>query len=80
MYANQKRYYSPQFSAISAVSARRLAWSLGLPMPKAVDQVVSKLPSLFPPVVVCASCKDNTKCNLCIFSKQPQVLDAVSAV
>jgi hypothetical protein len=29
--------YTPQFSALSAVSVRRLAWALGLSMPKAVD-------------------------------------------
>jgi hypothetical protein len=37
MYPNQKRFYSPQFSEVSAVSVRRLAWSLGVSMPKAVD-------------------------------------------
>jgi hypothetical protein len=37
MYASQKRFYSPQFSEVSAVSVRRLAWSLGVSMPKAVD-------------------------------------------
>jgi hypothetical protein len=47
-------------------------------MPKAVDQIISKLYLMFPSVSVCASCKDNSKCNLCIFSKQPQVLEAVS--
>jgi hypothetical protein len=44
MYPNQKRFYSPQFSEMSAVSVRRLAWSLGVSMPKAVDQAVSYLP------------------------------------
>jgi hypothetical protein len=40
MYPNyQKRFYSPQFSELSAVSVRRLAWSLGVSMLKAVDQV-----------------------------------------
>jgi recombinational DNA repair protein RecR len=70
MYANQKRFYTPQFSEVSAVSVRRLAWSLGVSMPKAVDQLVNKLPSLFPAVIVCASCKDNTKCKSCVFNRQ----------
>jgi hypothetical protein len=39
-------------------------------MPKAVDQVVSLLPSLFSPGVVCLACKDNTKCKTCAFSGQ----------
>jgi recombinational DNA repair protein RecR len=74
---NQKRFYSPQFSEVSAVSVRRLAWALGLSMPKAVDQMVSKLPTLFPPVVVCTACKDNTKCNSCAFSQQSAAVPAV---
>jgi hypothetical protein len=80
MYLNQKRFYSPQFSEVSAVSIRRLAWALELSMPKAVDRVVSLLPSLFPPGVVCRACKDNTKCKLCAFSQQAAASPAVLAV
>jgi len=65
-----KRYYSPQFSATAAISVRRLAWALGVSMPKAVDSIVSVLPSLFSPSVVCPQCKDKTKCSLCGFNKQ----------
>jgi hypothetical protein len=72
---NQKRYYSPQFSALSAVSVRRLAWHLGLSMPKAVDQMVGLLPSLFSPGVVCLACKDNTKCQTCAFHQQPNAAE-----
>jgi hypothetical protein len=80
MYTNQKRFYSPQFSALSAVSVRRLAWALGLSMPKAVDHVVGLLPSLFSPGVICLSCKDNTKCNSCAFSQQAAAAPAAPAV
>jgi hypothetical protein len=81
MYANyQKRFYSPQFSEVSAVSVRRLAWSLGISMPKAVDQVVGLLPSLFSPGVVCLSCKDNTKCQACAFGQQSAAAPAAPAV
>jgi hypothetical protein len=77
---NQKRFYSPQFSEVSAVSVRRLAWSLGVSMPKAVDQLVGLLPSLFSPGVVCLACKDNTKCKSCAFSGQSAAAPAVPAV
>jgi hypothetical protein len=80
MYTSQKRFYSPQFSEISAVSIRRLAWSLGVSMPKAVDQVVNLLPSLFSPGVVCLSCKDNTKCKSCTFDQQAAAVPAGLAV
>jgi hypothetical protein len=77
---NIKRFYSPQFSGLAAVSVRRLAWALGLSMPKAVDHVVGLLPSLFSPGVVCLSCKDNTKCNFCAFSQQAAAAPAAPAV
>jgi hypothetical protein len=80
MYADEKRFYSPQFSEVSAVSVRRLAWSLGVSMPKAVDQVVGLLPSLFSPGVVCLACKDNTKCKSCAFGQQAAAVPAAPAV
>jgi hypothetical protein len=79
MYTNQQ-FYSPRFSEQAAVSVRRLAWALGLTMPKAVDQLVGLLPSLFPPGVVCPACKDNTKCESCAFNQQSAVAPAGLAV
>jgi hypothetical protein len=80
MYTSQKRYYSPQFSGPAAVSVRRLAWALGVSMPRAVDHVVELLPSLFSPGTVCLACKDSTKCQLCAFSKQAAAAPAAPAV
>jgi hypothetical protein len=68
--------YSPQFSPQATVSVRRLAWALGLTMPKAVDHLVGLLPSLFSPGVVCAACKDNSKCNACAFNQQAPAVPA----
>jgi hypothetical protein len=62
--------YTPRFSNRATVTVRRLAWALGVSMPKAVDQIVSLLPSLFSPSVICLKCKDTTKCSLCGFSQQ----------
>jgi hypothetical protein len=71
MYPNgKKRFYSPQFSEVSAVSVRRLAWLLGIPMPQAVDRVVALLPSLFASDLVCRSCIDKTKCTSCVFCQK----------
>jgi hypothetical protein len=80
MYTNQKRFYSPQFSEFSAVTIRRLAWALGLSMPKAVEHMAGLLPSLFPPGLVCPACKDNTKCKSCAFNgRQSAAAPAVPA-
>ena len=64
---SQKRYYSPQFSALAAVSVRRLAWALGSSMPAAVDHMVRLLPSLVDPAEVCLSCRDCSRCSSCVF-------------
>ena len=66
---NDKRYYSPQFSQLAAVSVRRLAWALNKPMPATVDFMVKLMPSFLTPSKVCQSCKDKSACQICIFSK-----------
>ena len=77
-----KRYYSPQFSALAAVSVRRLAWAMGKPMPAAVDIMVQLLPHVLQASKVCLACKDKSKCSSCVFgnlskSLDPAVLEAV---
>ena len=66
-----KRYYSPQFSSLAAVSVRRLAWALGVPMTATVDTMVKLIPSLLDPSKICLSCKDTSKCQSCVFRTQP---------
>jgi hypothetical protein len=59
--------YTPQFSNQATVTVRRLAWALGVSMPKAVDKIINHITAIFPPSVVCPLCKDSTKCKLCGF-------------
>ena len=79
---NQKRFYSPQFSQLAAVSVRRLAWAMNKPMPATVDIMVKLLPSIVNPSKVCLLCKDKQACNVCTFSKQlnPEELAVLEAV
>ena len=78
---NNKRYYTPQFSAFATISVRRLAWAMGVSMPAAVDAMVRLMPSIVDPSKVCLSCKDNTKCQGCTFRSQltPQEQGALLA-
>ncbi|MDR0496217.1 MAG: hypothetical protein LBH42_01230, partial [Treponema sp.] len=64
---NQKRFYSPQFSQLAAVSVRRLAWAMGKPMPAAVDLMVQLITSIVDPAKVCLACQDKTRCRFCGF-------------
>ena len=52
---NQKRFYSPQFSELAAVSVRRLSWAMGVPMPAAVNIMVQLVTSFVDPSKVGAS-------------------------
>ena len=63
----KKRYYSPQFSEMAAVSVRRLAWAMGSAMPAAVDFMVKLIPSVLDPTKVCFACQDKTRCQSCGF-------------
>ena len=71
----EKRYYSPQFSALASISVRRLSWAMGLTMPAAVNIMVKLMPSITDPSKVCQLCKDKTKCQSCIFICKPQEKD-----
>jgi recombinational DNA repair protein RecR len=66
----KKRYYTPQFSEMAAVTVRRFAWAVGLPMTSAVDLIIKALPSIMQASKVCHVCRDKTKCSLCIFNPQ----------
>jgi len=70
---NKKRFYTPQFSEMACVSVRRLAWALGVSMPKAIDIIIKELSSAFSSSFVCPQCKDKTKCSLCGFNQPAAV-------
>jgi hypothetical protein len=65
---SEKRFYSPQFSKMSAVSVRRLAWFLKMPMTTTIDYIIKNLPFYTDTLNVCILCKDKTKCKVCAFS------------
>ena len=70
---NQKRFYTPQFSALASISVRRLAWAMGVSMPAAINIMVRLMPSIVNPSKVCQLCKDKAKCQSCTFHNQPQL-------
>ena len=81
MNNTNKRYYSPQFSALAVISVRRFAWAMGIPMPAAVDTMVKLMPSIVDPSKICLSCKDSSRCQDCTFRTQltPQEKSALLA-
>jgi len=65
----KKRVYTPQMSFESSEIIRRLAWSLGLHMTKAVERLVNALPAITDAAKICLACKDKSNCKGCIFSR-----------
>jgi len=65
----EKRVYTPQFSAPASAAIKRLAWSMGKPMTKAVESLVLALPAIVEPSKICLSCQDMSECKACIFCR-----------
>ena len=68
---HHKQFYIPQFPSLASISVRRLAWAMGINMPKAIDIIVSLLPSIVDQKKVCKLCRDKSKCDYCTFSALP---------
>ena len=64
-----RRAYTPQFSAQTSAAIKRLAWSMGKPMTKAVEQLAMALPAIIDPSKICLACKDQSECKACIFRR-----------
>ena len=59
--------YTPELSYGSSCTLRRLAWAMGMPMTKAIEEVFSYLPQIVDREKVCEGCRDKTKCQDCAF-------------
>jgi len=65
----EKTVYTPKMSFESSEIIRRLAWSLNLPMTKAVERLVNALPAITDAAKICNACKNKSACKNCIFCK-----------
>jgi hypothetical protein len=59
--------YTPELSYESSCTLRRLAWAMGMPMTKAIEEVFSYLPKIVDKKKVCEGCRDKRKCQECAF-------------
>jgi recombinational DNA repair protein RecR len=60
--------YTPEISGKSSCTLRRIAWALGQPMTKAIEEVFDYLPSILDSKKVCEFCRDKTRCSDCVFN------------
>jgi hypothetical protein len=66
----EKTVYTPKMSFETSEIIRRLAWSLNLPMTKALERLVNALAVITNRTKICNACKDKSNCKGCIFSRQ----------
>jgi hypothetical protein len=59
--------YTPELSGKSSSTLRRIAWALGVPMTRAIEEVFDYLPNILDSKKVCELCKDKTRCPECVF-------------
>ena len=59
--------YTPELSGRSSCTLRRIAWALGVPMTKAIEEVFDYIPEILDNRKVCEPCRDKTRCPECVF-------------
>ncbi len=62
--------YTPELSMEGSRTLRRIAWALGVPMTKALEEVFLYLPAKMDKKAVCEACRDKSKCETCRFNPQ----------
>jgi len=61
--------YTPELSLHHSRILRRIAWTLGMPMTRAMVEVFDYMGKTLEPAQVCDSCRDRSLCQQCPFSK-----------
>lgn len=62
--------YTPELSQHHSSTLRRIAWAIGLPMTKTLEDVFDYLGSTLDPKKVCSACRDKSKCLSCSFNRK----------
>jgi hypothetical protein len=62
--------YTPELNQENSAILRRIAWALNLPMTKTMERVFEHVSSIVDDRKICISCKDDTFCEKCPFSKK----------
>jgi len=67
--------YTPEMTMKSSCTLRRIAWTLDMPMTKAIEKVFDYLPQLLDGNKVCQACRDKSRCSDCEFNSQNRIQD-----
>ena len=62
--------YTPELSYQHSCTLRRIAWALGMPMTKAIEEVLHYIGKTIDSKKVCDACRDKTRCQGCVFNRK----------
>ena len=62
--------YTPELSYQHSCTLRRIAWALGMPMTKALQEVLDYVGKAVDRKKVCDACRDKTRCLGCAFKRK----------
>ena len=68
--------YTPELSSQGSAIVRRLAWFHGQPMTRTLEQIViefAKQRAKKRPGAVCLKCRDNSRCDGCVFGSHTRI-------
>jgi hypothetical protein len=65
--------YTPELSQQQSCTLRRIAWALSIPMTKAMNTIFNYVSKVVDNNKICKSCRDNTKCDDCVFNQKNQI-------
>ncbi len=57
--------YTPELSQKHSGTLRRIAWALGVPMTKAIEEVFDYIAKTLDRNKLCEECRDNSFCDRC---------------
>ena len=60
--------YTPMLSYKHSCTLRRIAWALGMPMTKTIEEILDHVCRTVDNSKVCKACKDKTRCSDCVFN------------
>ena len=61
--------YTPELSQLHSGILRRIAWALGLPMTRAIAEMIDYLGRTMEKARICEACRDNSFCGACPFKQ-----------
>ena len=64
--------YTPELSQRHSGTLRRVAWALGKPMTRTLEDIIEWVGEKANPQTICPECRDKTVCEECIFHRKQQ--------